>query len=85
METNLGGFGSSRRENNTQFWVMTNRLFRNQELIPKRPHVAVGTTRHPMILFAPLDVLRDAFRKDQKAEHLQIYDDEGEGEVEVLE
>jgi len=84
MDTNHGGYNGGRRENESQFWVMSHRLFRDNELKPARPDAGHGSTRHRCIHFAPLDVLRKSFKRDQKADHLAIFDDEQDGDVEVV-
>ena len=71
---NLGGDNASRKEDSIQFWNITNRIFRNGEFQIKRP--SVNGRQKRFLHLADIHTLRTAFKRDQKAEHLTIYEDE---------
>ena len=73
--TDLGGYNAHAKECETQFWSITKRMFRKDELHKGRHEDTDGVLKR-VIEMSDIDTLRQSFKQDQKVEHLDIYDHE---------
>ena len=71
--SDLGGFNAHSKEDTNQFWSITNRMFRKGEIQTKRNANADGILKRVCFL-APIDILRKAFKDDQKVGDMLIFD-----------
>ena len=73
QKLNLGGYNAHGREDTTQFWVITRRIFSRRGLTQTQSRDDNGVLKR-FICFEPIEVLKAEFQYHQKAEHLSIWE-----------